>query len=147
MKKNIALIAIAVSICGLTSCNNSEGQIRKSAQGYLDALANYKPAEARSYATEATCNTTLDFYEKIVAVTDQAVYADNIPATVTLGDITIDDTAAIVSYHKHTPSTEQDGFIHCVKRDGHWLVNEVIQVPGLTLPEKAPRNNEETVSK
>jgi len=115
----------------LASCSNDTKQIQTVAQGYLDAMGNYKPAEARPFSTQQTCDITLSFFEDVVEQTDPSVYADNMPATIELGEITIQDTVAEVAYHKHTPSTEQDGTLHCVKRDGKWLVNEVIAVPGL----------------
>jgi len=115
----------------LASCNNENKEIQTVAQGYLDAMGNYKPAEARPYSTQQTCDVTLSFFEKIVAQTDPAVYANNMPASITLGEITIEDTLAEVAFHKSTPSMEQDGTLHCVKREGKWLVNEVIEIPGL----------------
>lgn len=115
----------------LASCNNDNKEIQKVAQGYLDAMGNYKPAEARPYSTQRTCDVTLNFFENVMAQTDSSVYADNMPATITLGEITIQDSLAEVAYHKSTPSTEQDGTLHCVKRDGKWLVDEVIFVPAM----------------
>lgn len=121
-------------LCGIllmASCGSDTKQIQQSAQGYLEALGNYRPTDARPYATEQTCDITLNFYEKLLTHTDSAVYANNMPATITLGDITLADTTADVSYHKSTPSTQQDGTVHLVKRDGKWLVDQVIQVPGI----------------
>lgn len=129
MKKEI--IGLFCGLLLLASCNSDTKQIQQSAQGYLEALGNYRPADARPYATEQTCNITLNFFEKLVAHTDTAVYANNMPATITLGNITMDDTSAQVAYHKSTPSTQQDGTVNLVKRDGKWLVDQVIQVPGL----------------
>lgn len=133
MNRRITLLG-GTLLCGiafLISCNNESKEIQTVAQGYLDAMGNYKPAEARPYSTQQTCDVTLSFFESVVAQTDPAIYANNIPATITLGDIAIDDTLAEVAFHKSTPSMEQDGTLHCVKRDGRWLVNEVIAVPGL----------------
>jgi len=128
MKKTFILL------CGLlllAACNSDNKEISTVAQGYLDAMGNYKPSEARPYSTQQTCDVTLSFFEKVMAQTDPAVYANNMPATITLGEIVIEDTLAEVTFHKSTPSTEQDGTLHCVKRDGKWLVNEVIVIPGL----------------
>lgn len=126
MKKNAILL---LSLIALAACNNNEKEIRHTAQGYLEAMGKYCPAEARPFATPQTCNITLDFFEKVVAQTDPEVYADNMPATFTIQDIAIDDSLAEVSYHKSTPSKEYDGILHCVQRDGRWLVNEVLNIP------------------
>ncbi len=133
IKKRITLLggALLCAVAFMTSCNNESKEIQTVAQGYLDAMGNYKPAEARPYSTQQTCDVTLSFFEAVVAQTDPEVYANNIPATITLGEIAIDDTIAEVAFHKSTPSMEQDGTLHCVKRNGRWLVNEVIVVPGL----------------
>ena len=125
----ISLCLLAVVLAG---CSNDDKQIRTAAQGYLDAMGNYRPADARPYATEETCNVTLAFFEKMMQYTDPSVYANNIPATITLGDITIEeDTLATVAFHKHTPSKEQDGEIELVRREGRWQVHQVIQIPNL----------------
>ena len=102
----------------LSACANDEEQIRQCAQGYLDAMGNYRPTEARQYATQQTCDVTLAFYERVIEVTDPNVYKDNMPAEITIGDITIaDDTTATAAFHKSTPTTQQDGSIDLVKRD------------------------------
>ncbi len=115
----------------MAACSNDNKEIQTVAQGYLDAMGNYKPTEARPYSTQQTCDVTLRFFENILAQTDPAVYANNMPATITLGEVTIEDTLAEVAFHKSTPSMEQDGTLHCVKREGKWWVNEVIAVPGI----------------
>ena len=125
MKKNNYLFHITLSLLAvlLAGCSNDDKQIRAAAQGYLDAMGNYRPADARPYATEETCNVTLAFFEMLMQHTDPSVYANNIPATITLGDITIaEDTLATVAFHKHTPSKEQDGEVTLVCRDGQWRV-------------------------
>lgn len=130
--------AISASLCVLallTGCRNDSDQIRAAAQGYLDAMGNYRPTDARPYATEETCDVTLAFFERMMQHTDPAVYANNMPATITLGEIAIEeDTLATVTYHKHTPSKEQDGTVHLVCREGHWQVHEVIMIPNMLNP-------------
>ena len=136
--KQITILLTAVLL--FTACTNDEEQIVHSAQGYLDAMGNYRPTEARQYATPQTCDVTLAFFERVLEFTDSSVYANNIPAEITLGDIVItDDTSATVDFHKSTPSTQQDGTIHLSKRDGTWLVNEVLNVPQLPSKDQGPR--------
>ena len=136
--KQITILLTAVLL--FTACTNDEEQIAHSAQGYLEAMGNYRPTEARQYATPQTCDVTLAFFERVLEFTDSSVYANNIPAEITLGDIVItDDTSATVDFHKSTPSTQQDGTIHLSKRDGTWLVNEVLNVPQLPSKDQGPR--------
>ncbi len=142
MKKNNYLFHITLSLLAvlLAGCSNDDKQIRAAAQGYLDAMGNYRPADARPYATEETCNVTLAFFEMLMQHTDPSVYANNIPATITLGDITIaEDTLATVAFHKHTPSKEQDGEVTLVCRDGQWRVHQVIEVPDMLKGGESPR--------
>ena len=124
----------------LTACANDKEQIRQCAQGYLDAMGNYRPTEARQYSTQQTCDVTLAFFERVMEFTDSSVYANNIPAEITIGEITItDDTTATVNFHKSTPSTQQDGTINLVKREGKWLVDLVLNVPNLPSKDQSPR--------
>ena len=136
--KQITILLTAVLL--FTAYTNDEEQIAHSAQGYLEAMGNYRPTEARQYATQQTCDVTLAFFERVMEFTDSSVYANNIPAEITLGNIVIaDDTTATVDYHKSTPSTQQDGTVHLAKRDGTWLVNEVLNVPQLPSKDQGPR--------
>lgn len=123
-----------------TACANDQEQIKQSAQGYLDAMGNYRPADARPYSTQQTCDVTLAFFEHIMQFTDSSVYSNNIPAEITIGDITItDDTTATAAFHKSTPSVQQDGTINLVKRQGRWLVHQVLNVPQLPQAGQQPR--------
>ena len=137
LHRNILWVGVAML---LSACANDEEQIRQCAQGYLDAMGNYRPTEARQYATQQTCDVTLAFYERVIEVTDPNVYKDNMPAEITIGDITIaDDTTATAAFHKSTPTTQQDGSIDLVRRDHKWQVHQVLNVPQLPAKEQGPR--------
>lgn len=149
MKKTYYIIAaLCLALCA--ACANDAEKIAQAAQGYLDAMGNYRPAEARPFATEETCSATLEFYEHILTTTDPKVYANNMPAEITLGEISINDTLATVAFHKSTPATQQDGTIDLVKRKGKWLVHQVINVPTVlrqTAEGEGPRTfSEEEIS-
>ena len=105
-------------------------------------MGNYRPAEARPYASAETCEKTLAFYEALMKYTDSSVFKNNIPATIALGEIDYsNDTSATVAFHKSTPITEQDGTLHMVKRGRKWLAHEVIgfpTVPDSGAPEEQP---------
>ena len=80
MRQTIILLSAALLF---SACANDEAQIRQCAQGYLEAMGNYRPTEARQYATQQTCDVTLSFFEKVMEFTDSSVYANNIPAEIT----------------------------------------------------------------
>ena len=139
MKTHISLSLLTVALL-MAGCSNDTEQIRIAAQGYLDAMGNYRPADARPYSTDETCSVTLAFFEHMMQFTDPSVYANNIPATITLGEISIEeDTLATVDFHKSTPSMEQDGKVHLVLRNGQWRVHEVIQIPPMMQFSNSPR--------
>lgn len=147
MKKTYYIIAaLCLTLCA--ACANDAEKIAQSAQGYLNAMGNYRPSEARPFATEETCNTTLEFYEHILKNTNPQVYANNMPAEITLGEISINDTLATVAFHKSTPSTQQDGSLNLVKRKGKWLAHEIIKVPAALNPntEKNRKITEEEIA-
>lgn len=129
MKTNALFFTLATALL-LTACTSDEKEIRTVAYNYLDALGNYRPTDARPYATQQTCDVTLEFMELMVEHTDSSVYADNIPATITVGVVNIiEDTTAIAAFHKSTPSKEQEGKINLVKREGKWRVHEIANIP------------------
>lgn len=142
MKRFILIPSLLCAGLLMAACSSDEEKIRESAQGYLDALGNYRPAEARPYASVETCEKTLAFYEALMNYTDSSVFKNNIPATITLGEIDYsNDTSATVAFHKSTPITEQDGTLHMVKRGRKWLAHEVIgfpTVPNSGAPEEQP---------
>ena len=53
--------------------------------------------------------------------------------------IVADDTTATAAFHKSTPTVQQDGTVHLVKRQGRWLVHEVLNVPKLPRTGQQPR--------
>ena len=130
MKKICLFISSIAVFFVLASCGSKdERDITKCAKGYLDAMGNYKPTEARQYSTQETCDSTLAFFEQVMKSAAPSAYKNNMPAKITLGEMTITDSTAEVAFHKSTPTQEQDGTLHLLKRDGKWQVNEVIKVP------------------
>lgn len=56
----------------------------------------------------------------------------NTPAEITITGVDIiDDTTAIVSFHKSTPIQEQDGTLDMHKRGNRWLAHVLINLPPL----------------
>lgn len=112
----------------MSACSKDKRQINEAAYGYLYALGNYRPNEARPYATTETAEVTLAFWERVMEHTDPSVYANNIPAEITIKEVRIVDTTAIAEFHKQTPSTEQDGEVNLVKRNNKWFVHEILDI-------------------
>lgn len=129
MKSLLSFAFALVATLALSACTNDQKEIEETAMGYLDALGNYRVSDARPFSTPQTCDVTLSFFEAMMANTDPTVYANNIPATITIGEITMnDDSTATVAFHKSTPSVEQDGTITVIKMDGKWLVDQVLDI-------------------
>ena len=127
---NIAFTALLTVILTV-ACNNDERQIRRAAQGYLDAMANYRIEEAEPYATEETRNITLRFVqEAIMPNLAPNVIPDNTPASIeiTSVDITTDSTATVV-YTKTTPHETTNETIDLLKRNNEWRIHLVVDIP------------------
>lgn len=132
MKKLFVLILAPLF---LMSCvdNSDEAQVERTAYKYLKAMGEYKIADAENYADDETRSITLQFFErKMMPYLDSAYLRSNTPAKITIGDVTIiDDTSALVTYHKSTPITEQDGELQMRKEDGKWKAHVVIKIPNI----------------
>lgn len=141
MKNILTAAALTISLMLLSCGNSDEKAIRDTAQGYLDAMGNYRIEEAEPYASQQTIDVTLHFFEQVVMPhVDSAAIHANMPATITLGDIQMEgDSAALVDYHKHTPKSEQDGQLHVVKENGKWVADVVIEIPQILNPSQQRR--------
>ena len=137
--KTLKTFAACCLLALLASCSDDQGEIKNAAYGYLNAMGNYRPSEARPYVTQETADITLAFFEEMLEHTDPSVYADNMPAEITVGQITIDDTTATAAFHKSTPTVQQDGEIHLRKRNDQWLVHEVLDIHGIPSMNSKPR--------
>lgn len=116
----------------LVGCSSERKDIEHAAYGYLDAMANYRLEDARTYASSMTNETTLEIYSNLLANLDSAYIASNTPATITLGKCqTTSDTTAYVLFHKSTPITQQDDTLRLIKEKGAWLAHVVLQAPSL----------------
>lgn len=141
--KHLKTVITASFVLLLVSCNSDDKAIRKTAQGYLDAMGNYEIEAAKPYATKETCEQTLRFViEYIMPKTDTNYINSNRPATITLGDIThTSDTTATIAYHKKTPIKEENGTLDLVKRNDEWQAQVLINVPTILLPMKTYDND------
>lgn len=128
---------IAACLVGLLgACNSDKKEIRRVAQGYLDATGNYLIDEAMPYANQKTQETTLAFLrETLIPITPKEYMESNTPATIVIDSIDIQGDTAHVSYTKTTPIKTLSSKIDLVREESGWLVN----VP-LILPENLTVN-------
>lgn len=115
----------------MTSCKSDEQMIEQNAMGYLEAMGNYRIADAEQYATTETINHTLHFIENtIMPNLDSSYLLKNTPATIEINDIQIiDDTTAEVRYTKTTPIQVQEGKLAMVKENQEWKAQVIINIP------------------
>lgn len=115
----------------MVACKTEEKKVETVAYRYLDAIGNYRFAEARAYATQQTCDVTLDFYQNVVIPhTPPQALESNLPAKITIKEVSVvDDTTAWATFHNKAPKTEHDDTVRLVKEDGEWKVRDVIIIP------------------
>lgn len=120
------------------SCGGGEKQLKEYAYGYLDAMGNYRFDDAYDYATQETQTNTLDvIQQRIMPTTDMDYIHRNTPAEITITGVNIiDDTTALVSFHKSTPIQEQDGTLDMHKRGNRWLAHVLISLPSHIIDSK-----------
>lgn len=140
--RTLAALLVAVAATACSGSAERDAAIRQAAQGYLDAVGNYRFADAAPYASQLTREQTLPTFGRIMQRADTAYTNANQPATITLGGISmVDRHTARIAYHKHTPITEQDDSLTVVREEGRWLAEvELGFVPYLDTPDSlAPR--------
>lgn len=152
MIRNITFILL--SLLTLAACSTESSKIKQAALQYSTAMGNYDFDEARKFATEQTCNITIDFYQHIALPNlDTAYIRANTPATITITKVEqTSDTTATAYFHKTTPSSSADGDLNLVKRQGEWKADVVIAIPpafrAISHPRKAiPQNLKAPTSK
>ncbi len=136
----IALFSFSSAFC---SCGNPKKEIRKAAQNYLDAMANYRIDDAVPFCTVETQEGVIETGRNLMKKVKESYIKSDTPAKVkiTRTEIT-SDTTATVFYHKTTPLKNQYGEVNLVLRNGKWLVHIVM------LNQKSKKeNNEPEISK
>jgi hypothetical protein len=137
MKKIHALIIIALLIlCALivllilcTNGKRDENRAKKVGYNYAFAMANYQVDEAAQYATPETKNTTLVLARNYTKAVGEEYIKSDTPAKLETLDFTrLDDTTAIMNFHKTTPIKDLRFALLLRKRDGHWLAHDTIPV-------------------
>lgn len=133
---------LAVVACACTNTAERDAAIRQAAQGYLDAVGNYRFDQAMPYASQITREHTIPTFNRIMQRADTAYTNANQPAVITLGGINmVDRHTARIAYHKHTPITEQDDSLTVVREEGRWLAEVRLGfVPFLDEPDSVGPN-------
>lgn len=135
MKQTLILV-LSILLLIAASCNSPERQLRHTAQKYLDATGEYNIDEACLYCTEETKTGLRTIEQTLMTMLDSSYIKQNTPARIKITSIEIiDDTSAIVAYHKKTPIEESDGTIKMRKRKGIWLTHMPIKVPSIIRQE------------
>lgn len=132
MKKSILALATAAMLA--TSCQDAaRQQIEAAAQGYLDAMGNYLIEDAAPYATRQTRERTIPTLCTMMAHADTAYINSNRPAEISIrSSRMLNDTSAVVYYHKSTPIKEVDDSVKVLLEEGKWLVD--VQLAPLPIP-------------
>lgn len=121
-----------ITIAGLllSGCSSQEKKIEKAAEGYLDAIANYRFDDADKYASTQTKQKTLSFYKYLLPHVDTAYIKRATPATITIKGVAMtSDTTAYALFHKESPINIQDDTIRLIKEKQNWVVKDIIEAP------------------
>ena len=127
MKKIIFSLSLLALVILLASCNIDEKKAREVGYDYAFAMANYQVDEAAKYATEETRQSTLILAKNYTAAVGEEYVKSDTPAKLETVDFTrIDDTTAIMNFHKTTPIKDTRFSLLLRKRNGHWLAHDTI---------------------
>ncbi len=127
MKKIIFSLSLLALVILLASCNLDEKKAREVGYDYAFAMANYQVDEAAKYATEETRRSTLILAKNYTAAVGEEYVKSDTPANLETVDFTrIDDTTAIMNFHKTTPIKDTRFSLLLRKRNGHWLAHDTI---------------------
>lgn len=127
MKKIIFSLSLLALVILLASCNLDEKKAREVGYDYAFAMANYQVDEAAKYATEETRQSTLILAKNYTAAVGEKYVKSDTPAKLETVDFTrIDDTTAIMNFHKTTPIKDTRFSLLLRKRNGHWLAHDTI---------------------
>ena len=128
------IFLITISLV-FSACNSEKQEIKKVAENYLDAMANYRIEEAEPYATEETRNITLRFAEEVIMPhLTPNVIPDNTPASVEITSVKITtDSTATVNYTLTRPLLTTNDTINLLKRNNEWRIHFVVDVTPLLI--------------
>ena len=139
MKKIIFSLSFLALVILCASCNLDEKKARKVGYDYAFAMANYQVDEAAKYATPETQNSTLILAKRLTMKVGEEYVKKDTPAKLETVDFTrIDDTTAIMNFHKTTPIKDTRFSLLLRKRNGQWMAHDTI--PTMTKTPEAEEN-------
>ncbi len=136
MKKITFTIIGSILLLSASNCNTERSMITRTAFDYLDAMGNYRIAEAEAYSTEQTQKETLKYIEEyIMPDMDSSYLEKNTPAKIEIKGIRmVNDSVARVAFHKTTPITTQDDTLTLHKENGQWKAHVLMRAPSFMPP-------------
>lgn len=116
---------VIVILCA--SCNRDEKKAQEVGYNYAFAMANYQVDEAAKYATPETQHSTLILAKRYTKAVGEEYVKKDSPAKVEIVNFTrLDDTSAVMNFHKTTPIKDIRFSLLLRKRDGQWLAHDTI---------------------
>ncbi len=92
-------------------------------------MANYQVDKAAEYATEETKNTTLIMAKHLAKAVGEEYIKSDTPAKVEIVKYSqLDDTTAVIEFHKTTPIKNSYFPLLMRKRNGQWMAHDTIPV-------------------
>ncbi len=143
----VLLATLAVALFA-TSCrtqqtvSEEEQVLRTAAQGYLDAMANYRFDDAIPYASRETCENTIPLFHSILASTDSSFLKDYTPATIQIDSVRIQDSTATVFFTKTMPLGMRQQELTMICRNNTWQAHVITATPEALKPHKPLTNDD-----
>ncbi len=139
MRKRIipTLYCLALLCAG---CSSTQDLVEEVAYKYSYAMANYNIDEAEQFADHETKKTTITTGRGLLAMVDSNYIKSDTPAKIEIIKTElVNDTTAVVTYHKTTPIKDFTGTVEVRKQDGEWLVHSPTPVIKEELPEQVEK--------
>ncbi len=138
---------VVCTLCMASTCrtqqkkSKEEQALRIDAQGYLDAMANYRFDDAIPYASQETCESTIPLFHAILASTDSSFLKDYTPATIQIDSVHLYDSTATVFFTKSMPLGTRRQELDMICRAGTWQAHVITQTPEALKHHKPLTNN------
>lgn len=130
MKKHYSFILCLFALALLSvGCRFDKKKACKVGYNYAYAMANYQVEEAEKYATDETKNTTLVMAKFMVNAVGEDYIKSDTPAKVEIVKYSrLDDSSAVIEFHKTTPIKDSNFPLLMRKRNGQWMAHDTIPV-------------------